>query len=161
MQKKTSQRNRGKYLETLIERSNIQYDLKGIATINKIPTPMTHRSRDGKIFDARYTKKSTVDFIGIHNGKFIAFDTKQTSLTNLPFKNIEQHQIEYLTKTHEKGGICFILILFTKFNELYRLDIQELKELKESLNRASIPYTWFKENKRPITSNNGIIYNYL
>jgi len=41
MQKKTSQRNRGKYLEALIERSNIQYDLKGIATINKIPTPMT------------------------------------------------------------------------------------------------------------------------
>lgn len=56
MQKKTSQRNRGKYLETLIERSNIQYDLKDIATINKIPTPMTHRSRNGKIFDARYTK---------------------------------------------------------------------------------------------------------
>ncbi len=154
-------RNRGKHLERMIEISNKQYKIKDIAIIDKIPTPMTHRSKNGEIYSAKYSKKSTVDFIGISNGKFIAFDTKQTSLTNLPFKNIEQHQIEYLTSTHEQGGICFILVLFTKFNELYKLDINELITLKEILNRASIPYTWFKENKIPITSNNGIIYNYL
>lgn len=154
-------RNRGKYLERMIEISNKQYKIKGIAIIDKIPTPMTHRSKNGEIYGAKYSKKSTVDFIGISNGKFIAFDTKQTSLTNLPFKNIEQHQIEYLTSTQSMGGICFILVLFTKFNELYKLDINELITLKETLNRASIPYTWLKENKRPIKSSNGIAYNYL
>lgn len=129
--------------------------------INKIPTPTQVIRKGSKLTGAYYTEKSTVDFIGIHNCNFIAFDAKECSEPRFPFSRLDIHQLEYLTSIKNQGGIGFIIILFKKENEMYRLDLDEYVRLANTLDRQSIPLQWFRENKRPITSSNGIAYNYL
>lgn len=154
-------KNRGKYLETVIEASNRQYRQKGIAVINKIPTPTQVKRKGKKLTGAWYTGKSTVDFIGIHDGTFIAFDAKECSEPRFAFDRLDDHQFDYLKSITAQGGQGFIIILFKKESEMYRLTIEEYIELKGTINRKSIPLKWFQENKRPITSSNGIAFNYL
>ncbi|MFV5767218.1 Holliday junction resolvase RecU [Mammaliicoccus sciuri] len=154
----TNYSNRGKWLESVIESSNKQYYERGLAIINKIPTPMAKRRATGQYF---YSEKSTVDFIGISFGKYIAFDTKETSTDTFPFSNVKHHQLKYLDDVAYHGGKAFLIILFKKHNELYKLSISEYKHLMNTLERKSIPYKWFKENKTPIHSKLGVYYDYL
>lgn len=155
-------RNRGKYLERVIDRCNLVYKQRGIAQINKIPTPIVVRSRGNQIISATYGEKSTVDYVGtLKGGISVAFDTKETKIKRFPFKNVKKHQIEYLTNIHNLGGQAFFLILFVQENELYKVDINQFKQLMNDIDRKSIPYQWFKENLEPITSTNGLIYDYL
>ncbi|WJP97083.1 Holliday junction resolvase RecU [Macrococcus bovicus] len=154
--------NRGKWLEDAITACNRMYSLKGVAQIDKIATPMKPKSRSGQVIGAKYTEKSTVDFVGtLKGGRSIAFDTKQCKAPRMPLTNIKQHQIDYLTKVHELGGEAFLLILFTTENELYKLDISQLNVLGKELTRQSIPLQWFRDNLEPIRSGNGVIYDYL
>lgn len=157
----TNYKNRGMFLEKVINISNKQYLERGLALINKVPTPTSINTRKGT---ARYTEKSTVDFTGVSQGTFIAFDAKEVKTTNFPFSRVQPHQETYLINAYKQKGQAFLLILFTQHNELYRIDIDEYERLKKHYlqnNRKSIPYTWFKEHKRPITSKNGIYYDYL
>lgn len=153
--------NKGKHLENLIEISNKQYLMKGVAHVTNIPTPTKLRRSEGEITGAFHSGKSTVDFIGVFDGMFIAFDAKETSSSNLPFKSIRQHQFDYLTSITKFGGVGFILVLFKKENELYMISIEELTHLQKTLDRASIPLHWFRDNKEPVISEWGITYHYL
>ncbi|HDP5827259.1 TPA: Holliday junction resolvase RecU [Staphylococcus aureus] len=150
--------NRGQFLEKVINISNKQYLERGLALINKIPTPTRVNP---KKHTAVFSEKSTVDFTGVSNGKFIAFDAKENKTTSFPFTRLADHQETYLKHVYEQRGIAFILILFTSENELYRLDIDEYIELKKTIDRKSISIDWFRENKRPIKSRNGVYYDYL
>lgn len=154
----TIYKNRGAFLEKVIERSNNQYLERGLALIDKIPTPMTGNTRKNTF---RYTKKSTVDFTGVSQGQFVCFDAKQCSVPRFEFSRLQPHQESYLKHAHEQKGIAFILILFTKENELYKLTISEYEYLKNNLTRKSISLDWFRENKPQIKSKNGVYYDYL
>lgn len=150
--------NRGNFLEKVINISNKQYLERNLALINKIPTPT---KVNPKKHTATFSEKSTVDFTGVSLGTFVAFDAKETTTQNFQFSRLAPHQETYLKHAYEQKGIAFILILFTKENELYRLDIDEYLYLKKHIGRKSIPIKWFKDNKRPITSKNGVYYDYL
>lgn len=151
-------KNRGSYLEKVINISNKQYLERGLALIHKIPTPTRINPKKRT---ATFSEKSTVDFTGVSLGTFVAFDAKETKSQNFPFSRLEPHQASYLKSAYEQQGQSFILILFTSENELYRLNIDEYMQLEETLNRKSIPIKWFKDNKQPITSKNGVYYDYL
>lgn len=150
--------NRGQFLEKVINISNKQYLERNLALINKIPTPTRINP---KKHTATFSEKSTVDFTGVSNGTFIAFDAKETKTQNFPFNRLEPHQETYLKHAYKQKGQAFILILFVQENTLYRLDIDEYVRLKKELERKSIPIQWFKDNKRPIVSKNGVYYDYL
>lgn len=151
-------KNRGSHLEKIINISNKQYLERNLALIHKIPTPTRINPQKRT---ATFSEKSTVDFTGVSLGTFVAFDAKETKTQNFPFSRLEPHQAAYLKSAHEQRGIAFILILFTSDNELYRLDIDEYMYLEETINRKSIPIKWFKDNKQPIKSKNGVYYDYL
>ncbi len=158
------QGNRGKWLEQVIVNTNKMYAYRNIALISKIPTPTQVIRKGENLIGARYTEKSTVDFTGVleENGKFIAFDTKECQKTSFSFALVKEHQIEYLKKVKEMNGIAFILIFFKNMDELYRIEINEFIDLMNTLNRKSIPYTYFKENKTAITKGKfGYFYDYL
>ncbi|MFO3693627.1 Holliday junction resolvase RecU [Staphylococcus felis] len=155
---KIPQKNRGKYLETVIEASNRQYSERQLALVNKIPTPTKISQKKGYAY---YSEKSTVDFIGVYRKKHVAFDTKEVQRTSFPFGRLSDHQYKFLLNTHNQGGEAFILILFKHVNELYRLDIAMYQLLKSKLDRKSIPYEWFNTNLTPIKSKNGVYYDYL
>lgn len=156
---KTSQANRGKWFETAIGSTNAAYKRKGVALVNKIPTPISYNTRTKKAF---YEAKSTVDFVGIiKGGKHIAFDTKEVDIMRLPFDNVSSHQEEYMTNTQKMGGTAFLLVYFKKKNECYMLDINRYTNYKRASNRKSIPYDWFKDNAVLIRSANGVVFDYM
>lgn len=162
----TSYANRGQAFEHLIEATNKQYYRNGMATIQKVPVPWkVFYDRKTKRSRAIPVKKSTVDFIGIVDGRGIAFDAKSTrERTRFPLTNIEDHQFQFLKSWKDNGGISFILVEFAKKQEVYILTINQLEKwLTEAENggRKSIPYDWFLTNCDLVRSKNGILLDYL
>ena len=67
---------RGSTLEELVNRTNEQYREKGLALIQKIPTPITPVRMDKEshhITLAYFEQKSTVDYIGAVQGIPVCF----------------------------------------------------------------------------------------
>lgn len=158
---------RGQILEKAIEYSNQSYKNKGVALIDKVPTPWNvhYNKRTGRVRNAFPDRKGTVDFIGVSCGKSIAFEAKSTNIkTSFPLSNIEQHQVNYLEDHQVQGGISFLIIFFKKHNEYFFLTTDDLLEwwvAQASGGRKSIPYKWFKLNCQIIRSRNGVMLDYL
>lgn len=114
-----SHANRGAVLERLIDMTNNQYRNKGVADIRKVPTPVQITgNKAGKV--TSYTQKGEwVDYVGIIESRTIVFDAKETSeRTKFPLKNISEHQYELLKSWHQKGAHAFLLVSFTKLDEI-------------------------------------------
>lgn len=140
-----SQANRGRAFEQLIEQANEQYAAKNWAHITKIPNHWQVIRRGKQVVSAFPVRKSPIDFIGLSNGKFIAFDAKSTQeRTRFPLSNIEPHQMDYMRHVTEHGGQAFILLEYAKLQEIYLISYKELAkywEDAENGGRKSIPYT--------------------
>ena len=73
---------RGSTLEELVNRTNEMYREKGLALIQKIPTPITpvHMDKEHRhITLAYFEQRSTVDYIGAVQGIPVCFDAKECS----------------------------------------------------------------------------------
>lgn len=122
---------RGSTLEELINRSNEGYREKGLALIQKIPTPITPISIDKEsrhITLAYFDQKSTVDYIGAVQGIPICFDAKECGANTFPLQNIHPHQVAFMEAFEQQGGIAFIILSYTQKNEIYYLPFARLKE---------------------------------
>lgn len=157
---------RGSGLEDIINMTNEVYKAKGLAIIQKIPTPITPVKIDkeqGNISLAYFDKQSTVDYIGVVQGIPICFDAKETTQKRLPIQNIHEHQIEFMQNWQKQGGVAFLLVSFKEYDEYYYLPFEVLvKYWNESKGggRKSIPYQAF--DKRYIISEvSGGVVNYL
>ena len=120
---------RGSTLEELINRSNEQYRKKGLALIQKVPTPITpvRIAKDTRqITLAYFEQKSTVDYIGAVQGIPVCFDAKECSTDTFPLQNIHEHQIQFMEKYEAQGGISFLLLYFSHKNELYYMQFTEI-----------------------------------
>ena len=120
---------RGSTLEDLINRTNDSYREKKLALIQKVPTPITPVSIDKEsrhITLAYFEQKSTVDYIGAVQGIPICFDAKECAVKTFPLQNIHPHQISFMKEFEEQGGICFIILSFTSFNEIYYLPFDQV-----------------------------------
>ena len=135
---------RGSALEDLIVFTNDYYHKRGLARIDKVPVPIKiiEQGKDGMINKAFYEKKSTVDFIGFVQGSTVVFDAKETALANLPFKNIHEHQVDYMKDVTFHGGIAFIIAHF-KINDSYHVipyeTLNRFYEAAKNGGRKSIP----------------------
>lgn len=154
--KKSSQANRGMEFEGYIMQANARYAVRGIASIDKVATPVkvlklaTTGPKKGRIIDGYFEEKSTVDFVGISRGRTIYFDAKETeNKTSFPLDNVGDHQYEVLREKHVHQAISFLLIRFKVHHEIFILLFEDLdKWWKEAMTggRKSIPYQFFKEN---------------
>lgn len=120
---------RGSTLEEMINRTNETYLEKGLALIQKIPTPITPITIDKKtrhITLAYFDQKSTVDYIGAVQGIPICFDAKECAQDTFSLQNIHEHQVEFMVNFEKQGGIAFFLIYYTSRDELYYLPLQML-----------------------------------
>ena len=161
----TTYANRGQSFEKIIELTNKQYFQKGRATIQKIATPVKVIRRGKKIVDAFFEKKSTVDFIGIYNGRGIAFDAKSTKVnTRFDLSNVGEHQFNFLKNWQDNGGISFLLVEFAKLGETYILPFKHLETWWNEAQRGgrkSIPHNFFLMECDLVKSKNGILLDYL
>lgn len=160
-----SHANRGAVLERLIDMTNKQYRNKGVADIRKIPTPVQITGNNRGRITGFVTKGEWVDYSGIHNGRAILFDAKETSSrTSYPLDSVSEHQYKLLKSWHEKGAQAFLLVSFTKRDEVYRLPFKMLETYWEGAKkggRKSIPYPFFFMNCDWIKSEKGYVLHYL
>ncbi|MDF2820036.1 MAG: Penicillin-binding protein-related factor putative recombinase [Clostridiales bacterium] len=152
---------RGSNLEEIINLTNDKYREKGIALVQKIPTPIKPIEIDKAsrhITLAYFEQKSTVDFIGVAQKIPLCFDAKETVQDAIPLKNIHKHQIEFMEDFEKQGGISFFIVYFTTYNEYYYLTLATTKQYidagKTRIKREDIG-TKYKINS------NGLYINYL
>lgn len=125
---------RGSTLEDLVNRTNERYLEKGLALIQKIPTPITPVRIDKEhrhITLAYFDQQSTVDYIGAVQGIPVCFDAKECSADTFPLQNIHEHQMEFMNHFEEQGGISFVLIHYSTKDVLYYMRIRELNRFWE------------------------------
>ena len=164
--KNINNKNKGMFLEDVINNTNEYYRLNNSALIYKKPTPIqiVKLSTDKKYIEKAFFKeKSTTDYNGIYKGKYIDFEAKEcTSTTSFPLKNIKEYQLNHLTKVNDFQGIGFIIFYFTKIEKFYLLYTNEINDyIKNNSKRSSIPLTYFKEKNHEITLNLNFRIDYL
>jgi len=121
---------RGSTLEDLINLTNDLYRSKGLALVQKIPTPIKPIKIDkenGNISLAYFEKDSTVDYIGVVQGVPVCFDAKECAVDTFTLRNIHEHQLKFMEEFEQQQGISFLLVFFTGRNEYYYLRYKELK----------------------------------
>ena len=125
----TAEALRGSTLEELVNRTNEQYREKGLALIQKIPTPITpvKMDKDSRhITLAYFDQRSTVDYIGAVQGIPVCFDAKECCAHTFPLANIHPHQVAFMKDFEKQGGIAFFLIFFSSRDLFYYLPFREL-----------------------------------
>ncbi len=156
---------RGSTLEEILNLTNEQYRKEGLALIQKIPTPIKPieiNSSKRVITLAYFEQKSTVDYIGVMHGIPICFDAKECGKKSLPFSNIHPHQVSFMKEFSAQGGLAFLLVHFTVYQEYYLLPIEILAayyEYEGSRKRSSVPYNAF--DKELLIPETGALLHYL
>jgi len=120
---------RGSTLEELINRTNEKYREKGLALIQKVPTPITPIKIDKQnrqITLAYFDQKSTVDYIGAVQGIPVCFDAKECHVDTFPLQNIHPHQVRFMLDFEKQGGKAFLVIHYTGEQKFYYLHIRQL-----------------------------------
>ena len=150
-----SSANRGMNLEEDIIHSNEYYLRHKMALIYKRPTPIqvvkVEYQKNAKITEAYFSEKSTTDFNGVYQGRYIDIEAKSThSKSSFPLSNITKKQFEHLSNVIELGGLAFFIIEFVKHQKTYIVEAKKIIEFKNSEERKSIPYAQFEELGREI-----------
>ena len=157
---------RGSTLEDLINRSNEHYMEKGLALIQKIPTPITPIKIDKEhrhITLAYFEKKSTVDYIGAVQGIPVCFDAKECTTDTFALQNIHEHQVDFMERFEKQGGISFLILFFSSRNELFYLTYADMRgfwERAKAGGRKSFRYEELNQDFR-IHPAGGILVPYL
>jgi len=121
---------RGSTLEEFINRTNECYRENHLALIQKVPTPITPIKIDQQnrhITLAYFDQKSTVDYIGAVQGIPVCFDAKECNADTFPLQNVHEHQIRFMEKFEQQGGIAFLLIYYTAREELYYMQYRQIR----------------------------------
>ena len=157
---------RGSTLEDMINMTNEHYRQQKLALIQKIPTPITPVEIDQStrhITLAYFEKQSTVDYIGAVQGIPVCFDAKECVSDTFSIQNIHEHQINFMREFEEQGGIAFIILSFTKRNEIYYIPLVSLNKFYERAKnggRKSFNYEEIDKNYI-ITTKSGVLVHYL
>lgn len=149
--KSANKANLGMSLEDDLNKTNKYYRDLNIALVYKKPVPIRvvnvnypKRSK-AEITKAFYTTPSTTDYNGIYKGLAIDFEAKQTSSkTAFAFNLIARHQIDHLKRVIDHGGIAFVIVRFSSFEETYFTKAEKIIKLYDG-KRRSLPYKWFKK----------------
>ncbi len=127
---------RGSGFEELINLTNEDYENRGLALVQKIPTPITPVEIDKEsrhITLAYFDQRSTVDYIGAVQGIPICFDAKECEEKTFPLHNVHEHQIDFMRKMEEQRGISFLLIQFKSLDEIIYLPFRELQRFYQRM----------------------------
>jgi recombination protein U len=161
----TSYKNRGMFLESIINESNSYYVVTDKALIFKKPTPIkvinvTFPNNKAVINKAVFDHISTLDYNGLYRGKYIEFDAKESlQKTSFPLSNIHEHQTKHIRNVIRHQGIVFLII---RMNDItYLLTGEDYISYIDSHNRKSIEYQYIEENAHIIKEGYTLPLDYL
>ena len=138
--------NQGMALEEMINKTNEVYLQRNIAYVSKRPTSVKvlKTSDKYKINEAVFLSPSTLDYVGVYEGRYIDFEAKETTnKKGFPMANISEHQIKAMENIIKHKGITFAIIFLRTFNEIYLVDGQVLIDTYISKQNI-IPYEQIK-----------------
>ena len=145
--KNTSYKNRGMFLENIINESNTYYNSIDKCLIFKKPTPIkvlnvSYPSNTSHLIDkAVYSSISTLDYNGIYREKYIEFDAKEChSKTSFPLSNIKEHQLDHIRKVIKQKGFVFLIIFMN--NEFFLLKGEDIIEYINNTDKKSISFEY-------------------
>ena len=147
--------NRGRSAELVVEITLRSYAEQGIALIQKIPTPWVVTRRGGTVAGAFPAKKSTVDYIGVWNGKAVAFDAKEVGEPRFPLSRIPEHQLQFLERFAKMGGVAGVLAWFYVQHEFWWLPAGLLLEA-EAQGARSLSLARIRERAIPVPQGPGV-----
>ena len=149
--KNPSFKNRGMFLENILNDTNTYYNSVDRCLIYKKPTPIkvlnvSYPNNKSHLIDkAVYSNISTLDYNGIYNGKYIEYDAKECqSKTSFPLSNIKYHQIEHIKKVIKQNGIVFLIMYIN--DEFYLFKGEDLINFINNSTRKSIEIEYIKKN---------------
>ena len=157
---------RGSTLEEMINRTIDKYKEKGLALIQKVPTPITPIKIEPStrhITLAYFDQKSTVDYIGVVQGVPVCFDAKECAVDTFALQNIHPHQYDFMKRFEEQNGIAFLIIYYSHKDLLYYLPFSDLKtfwERKEEGGRKSFRFEEL-DSKWVIDNKSGVLVSFL
>lgn len=157
---------RGSTLEELINRTNEVYLEKGLALIQKVPTPITPIKIDKEhrhITLAYFDQKSTVDYIGVVQGIPVCFDAKECNTDTFALQNIHSHQVTFMEQFEKQGGISFLILFYSARNELFYLPYAHMRKFWDRAQeggRKSFRYEELDQDYY-IQPKNGLLVPYL
>ncbi|WP_027107490.1 Holliday junction resolvase RecU [Lacticigenium naphthae] len=154
--KKINYSKRGMSLEQELNDSNEYYLATNRAVIHKKPIPVQvvnvhYPKRSAAVItEAYYRKASTTDYNGLYRGYYLDFEAKETkNQTLFPLKNFHEHQIVHMRQCSDHGGIVFVIILFSFYNELYLIETKDIlpfwDDQDTASGRKSIPLDYIRE----------------
>ena len=119
---------RGSTLEELINRSNEQYREKGLALIQKVPTPITPGSDRRGIPDRSPWRILNRKVRWIISGQcrgflWYASMRKSAKKQSFPLPISMMHQVRFMREFEQQEGISVLLIYFSGRNEFESSDI--------------------------------------
>lgn len=139
---------RGSVLEEMVNYSNKKYREKGLALIQKVPTPITPVRFDKEsrhITLAFFEKKSTVDYIGAVQGIPVCFDAKECAVDSFPLQNLHEHQVNFMSEYERQKGVSFLLIYFSHRQECYYLRFTEMIKFWERMKEGGPKHFKYEE----------------
>ena len=69
-----------------------------------------------------------MDSIGAVQGIPVCFDAIECNVDTFPLQNIHAHQVTFMEQFEKQDGVAFLIIYFSKNNELYYMTFTELKK---------------------------------
>jgi len=150
----------------MINHTNHAYNQKGLALVNKRPTPVkVMKSKGTRVLSGYFEAKSTVDYDGIYKGRTLCFEAKSTKDNRFPLKNIHQHQMDYMHKADKAGALCFFLIECKVMNTVFLVLFSTMQLYWENAKlggRKSIPIDDFNYYAAgDVRSGNGVVLDYI
>lgn len=150
----TNYKNRGLFLEGIINETNEYYISIKKAYIYKKPTPIGITKVLGSKVEGYFKEPSTLDYNGLYKGHYIEFEAKESaSKTSFPLSNIKNHQLEHIKNIYNNNGIIFLIIFMNE--NYYLLQGKSLLNFIKESNRKSIPFKYLEDNGYLLK------YNYL
>ncbi|MDQ7982788.1 MAG: Holliday junction resolvase RecU [Spiroplasma sp.] len=149
-----SKLNNSNYLETIINYTIETYNNERKALIFKNSPKLLIRNN-------RYysLNQGTVDYHGVYQGKYLCFEAKMTNKLNLPWKNIKEHQWNFLQLAHQQQAISFIIIYFSFYQQYYLVFINQLIILRQK--KLKISFQWIKKNGSKLELINPFLLDFL
>lgn len=149
----SSKANRGRAFEEIIIQALALEENKGRSLVFKMPTAwkvirgFNRATGRSEIVTAYPEHKSSVDFLGLHMGRALAFEAKSIENKNrFPLANIEPHQLAFLEKWRALGGFSFVLVEFSKLHRVFFITWEQLRDYIKTSKKRSIALAWFEQN---------------
>ena len=119
-------KNKGMYIEELMNNTAMYYDENRICYIEKRFLPIIPLSITNNIVKGKLIKKSSVDYCCIYKGRYIDIELKQTDEDEFDVRKIKSHQLSHLEKINYLKGKAYLMIYFFKRDVIYMIEYKDL-----------------------------------